>query len=159
MSSPVFRISDCTFSMFKSSSVKQFHFSDNDISDFEFEFQNEKIEDIDLSNNHIRAINQKSLSGLTSLKRDGLSRNAIHTACSTSATFMSLFRNSLNLTKVDLSFNVLECLPVDTFELTTRLQELYIRITCPYVLYPLTPHFYIVKLGFTGVYIIFLFLL
>ena len=26
-------------------------------------------------------------------------------------------------------------------------------------LYPLTPHFYIVKLGFTGVYIIFLFLL
>ena len=34
-----------------------------------------------------------------------------------------------------------------------------IRITCLYVLYPLTPHFYIVKLGFTGVYIIFVFLL
>ena len=34
-----------------------------------------------------------------------------------------------------------------------------IRITCPCVLYPHTPHFYIVKLGFTGVYIIFLFLL
>ena len=34
----------------------------------------------------------------------------------------------------------------------------FIRITCPCVLYPLTPHFYIVKLGFTGVYIIFLFL-
>ena len=33
----------------------------------------------------------------------------------------------------------------------------YIRITCPCDLYPLTPHFYIVKLGFTGVYIIFLF--
>ena len=33
-----------------------------------------------------------------------------------------------------------------------------IRITHPCVLYPLTPHFYIVKLGFTGVYIIFLFL-
>ena len=26
-----------------------------------------------------------------------------------------------------------------------------IRITCPCVLYPRTPHFYIVKLGFTGV--------
>ena len=31
--------------------------------------------------------------------------------------------------------------------------------TCPWNEYPLTPHFYIVKLGFTGVYIIFLFLL
>ena len=34
-----------------------------------------------------------------------------------------------------------------------------IRLTCPCNVYPLTPHFYIVKLGFTGVYIIFLFLL
>ena len=34
-----------------------------------------------------------------------------------------------------------------------------IRITCPCDLYPLTPHFYIVKWGFTGVYIIFFFLL
>ena len=34
-----------------------------------------------------------------------------------------------------------------------------IKIICPCVYYPLTPHFYIVKLGFTGVYIISLFLL
>ena len=34
-----------------------------------------------------------------------------------------------------------------------------IRITCPCDLYPLIPHFYIVKLGFTGVYIFYLFLL
>ena len=31
--------------------------------------------------------------------------------------------------------------------------------TCPCDVDPLTPHFYIVKLGFTGVYIIFVFLL
>ena len=31
-----------------------------------------------------------------------------------------------------------------------------IRITCPCDLYPFTPHFYIVKLEFTGVYFIFL---
>ena len=37
--------------------------------------------------------------------------------------------------------------------------RIVIRKTCPCDLYPLTPHFYIVKLGFTGVYIIFLFLL
>ena len=35
----------------------------------------------------------------------------------------------------------------------------YITRTCLYNVDPLEPHFYIVKLGFTGVYIIFLFLL
>ena len=36
--------------------------------------------------------------------------------------------------------------------------ETNIRITCPCDLYPLTPHFYVVKLGFTGVYIFFILL-
>ena len=35
----------------------------------------------------------------------------------------------------------------------------YIMVTSPCNVHPLTPDFYIVKLGFTGVYIIFLFLL
>ena len=34
-----------------------------------------------------------------------------------------------------------------------------IRITCPCDLYPRKPRFYIVKLGFTGEYVIFLFFL
>ena len=34
-----------------------------------------------------------------------------------------------------------------------------IRITCPCNVYPLIPHFYIVKLGFAGVYLFFLFVL
>ena len=34
-----------------------------------------------------------------------------------------------------------------------------IMITCPCNEDPFTPHFYIVKIGFTGVYIIYLFLL
>ena len=34
-----------------------------------------------------------------------------------------------------------------------------IMLTCPCIEHPLTPNIYIVKLGFTGVYIIFLFLL
>ena len=33
--------------------------------------------------------------------------------------------------------------------------SVYIMQTCPCNIYPLTPHFYIVKLGFTGVYIFF----
>ena len=42
-----------------------------------------------------------------------------------------------------------------------RLDNLHecITRTCLYNVDPLEPHFYIVKLGFTGVYIIFLFLL
>ena len=42
-----------------------------------------------------------------------------------------------------------------------RLSSFVVAImkTCPCDLYPLTHHFYIVKLGFTGVYISFLFLL
>ena len=35
----------------------------------------------------------------------------------------------------------------------------HIMQTCPYNVDPLAPHFYIVKLGFTGVYFILLFLL
>ena len=35
----------------------------------------------------------------------------------------------------------------------------FIRKTCPCKEYPLKPHFYIVKLGFAGVYLFFLFLL
>ena len=34
-----------------------------------------------------------------------------------------------------------------------------IRLTCPCNVYPLTPHFYIVKVELTGVFIIFFFLL
>ena len=40
-----------------------------------------------------------------------------------------------------------------------QILNLFIMVTCPCNEYPLTPHFYIVKVGFTGVYIIFLFLL
>ena len=42
---------------------------------------------------------------------------------------------------------------------TIYISFLSIMIASPCNVYPLTPHFYIVKLGFTGVYIIFLFLL
>ena len=42
---------------------------------------------------------------------------------------------------------------------SSTVKLLNIRKTCPYDLYPLTPHFCIVKLGFTGVYMFFIFLL
>ena len=41
----------------------------------------------------------------------------------------------------------------------TSLEEVIIRITCPCNVYPPEPHFYTAKLGYAGVYQIFLFLL
>ena len=43
--------------------------------------------------------------------------------------------------------------------LIVHVSYLYIRITCPCNEHPLTPHFYIEKVGFNRVYIFFLFLL
>ena len=42
---------------------------------------------------------------------------------------------------------------------TKRMPGSYIRKTCPCNEYPLKPHFYIVKVGYAGVYLFFLFLL
>ena len=54
-----------------------------------------------------------------------------------------------------------QCIFVDKFIYfrPNELQLIYIRITCSCNVNPLTHHFYIVKLGFTGVFIFFLFLL
>ena len=54
---------------------------------------------------------------------------------------------------------VLVCAHIRQFIVFITQLLTFIRITGPFVLNPFTPHFYIVKLGFTGVYIFFLFLL
>ena len=38
---------------------------------------------------------------------------------------------------------------MDIPDIKTSTQVVHIRITCPYDLYPLIPHFYIVKQGYT----------
>ena len=49
------------------------------------------------------------------------------------------------------------CYPSTTyFPITNNVIIVYIRITRPCNVYPLTHHFYIAKLGFTGVFVIFL---
>ena len=58
----------------------------------------------------------------------------------------------------------IKCLPLVHFSVvynfwsfvTNESTQEVITKTCLYNVYPLKPHFYIVKLGFTGVYIIFL---
>ena len=55
------------------------------------------------------------------------------------------------------TINSICCLNICVFVISTFCFEcrtsVHIRITCPCNVYPLTPHFYIVKLGFAGVYI------
>ena len=55
-------------------------------------------------------------------------------------------------------YSIVSCLNVSFRQLITSVGE-DIRITCPCNEHPLTPHFYIEKVGFTRVYIFFLFLL
>ena len=50
-------------------------------------------------------------------------------------------------------------LQVDLLDYLKQSLVSYITKTCPCNVYPLEPHFYIVKLGFAGVYLFFLFLL
>ena len=63
---------------------------------------------------------------------------------------------SFNITKTKMERKKIDYQFINTLLL---LLALYIMITSPCKVYPLTPHFYIVKLGFTGVYIFFLYLL
>ena len=60
-------------------------------------------------------------------------------------------------TKTRISF-VITAKLISAFVFATWIVQ-HIMLTCPCSEYPLTPHFYIAKLGFTGVYIFFLFLL
>ena len=47
----------------------------------------------------------------------------------------------------------------NSFEMQISVLLVNITLTCPFNVYPLTAHFEIIKLGFTGVYTFFLFLL
>ena len=59
--------------------------------------------------------------------------------------------------KLSIKFQVSQSSVSEATDLHTFL--IHIMQTCPCNVHPLKPHFYIVKVGFTGVYIIFLFLL
>ena len=54
--------------------------------------------------------------------------------------------------------NVFVCSGIDLFINYAHVCCLFVRITCPCNEYPLKPHFYIVKLGYAGVYLYVFFL-
>ena len=63
--------------------------------------------------------------------------------------FILFFREKI---RIDISYESPASLADDSHEMSSFI----ITKTCQYIFDPLKPHFYIVKLGFTGVYIIFL---
>ena len=84
--------------------------------------------------------------------------------CGTPWTFLLPFLSFLNLNIVYYYFLWLFCFVLLIKEKSNVCKELQLKgqtitKTCLYNSDTLKPHFYIVKLGFTGVYIIFLFLL
>ena len=58
-----------------------------------------------------------------------------------------------------IEFYLKECCTHIHVQYTCTLGDINIRKTCPCNEYPLKTHFYIVKLGYAGVYLFFLFLL
>ena len=69
--------------------------------------------------------------------------------------------NSMNahLESVKIFIRAFHKIEYDVHRAPKNFSSLAITQTCPCNEDPFTPHFYIVKLGFTGVYIFFLFLL
>ena len=85
------------------------------------------------------------------------------------SSFILLYTNLSGIKKTSLR-NMQKCLYLDTVLIFVKstilsthnhcfINKKNIRKTCPCNVYPLEPHFYIVKLGFAGVYLFFLFLL
>ena len=70
--------------------------------------------------------------------------------------FASIFYHLQNCTKSNRCVPLWHLIRVYTVFLRSILSSEYITKTCLYNFDPLKPHFYILKLGFTGVYIIFL---
>ena len=76
-------------------------------------------------------------------------------------TYVSLQAAGFNIGA--LSIDIGTCMPSscdngDTVALLNT-RKFNIMLTSPCNVYPLIPHFYVVKMGFTGAYIFFLFLL
>ena len=71
-----------------------------------------------------------------------------------SLTFVNIFESSSAINSVCYPF----VMSFQSIGLFRKLQT-FITKTCPCNVYPIEPHFYIVKLGFAGVYLIFLLLI
>ena len=68
----------------------------------------------------------------------------------------TVFKRNTNACTICMSMSAFRRALVCEKPTSVKDGESHIRITCPCDLYPLAPHFYIVKLGVTGVYIFFL---
>ena len=92
----------------------------------------------------------------------GLQHAQIYNGCTPASSSLTLTISQLVWNCVCSVHTILcssrKCIRQGVFK-NIMLSYLNIMITSPCNEYPITPHFYIVKLGFTGVYISFLFLL
>ena len=117
--------SNCTFILYENSSIIELHMTHNDFRNFDIMLVNPIIEYIDLSQNNIETLNPNALLHLASLEKVDFSYNKLY-RMRFEHTWADLFKHKLNLTDINLSYNQLEHLPLNTFSSNLNLK--YIRL-------------------------------
>lgn len=118
---------NCSLEMYVNSSVKDLHFAQNHIPEFNFSLVNPNIKFVNLSYNEIENIDSDALVGLPSLQKLDFSHNQIYKIKPLDTTVPNLFNRNLNLQVIDLSFNWLTYLPKRTFSANINLKQLHLN--------------------------------
>ena len=118
---------NCSLEMYVNSSVKDLHFAQNHIPEFNFSLVNPNIKFVILSYNEIENIDSDALVGLPSLQKLDFSHNQIYKIKPLDTTVPNLFNRNLNLQVIDLSFNWLTYLPKRTFSANINLKQLHLN--------------------------------
>lgn len=119
-----FVTSNCSLSLFPSSSITDFHFSQNYLPNFDILLINDRIKLLNLSKDSIADINPKAFEGMGALNKLDLSYNELSKVTDFENRFSKLFHTSSNLKFVHLNGNGLQYLPKATFVSNLNLEHL-----------------------------------
>ncbi|MEW8545311.1 MAG: hypothetical protein AB2693_17455 [Candidatus Thiodiazotropha sp.] len=120
-------ISNCILEFFDTDSIKEFHFTQNNLPKFEVLIRlDPMIKFLNLSSNQIENIHPDAFTLIPSVNAIDLSNNKLHKMHHFESTFLNLFKHNQNLKRIDMSFNRLLNLPGNTFDSNNEIQELYL---------------------------------
>ena len=119
-----FVCSNCTLLLFNSSSITEYHFSQNYLPNFDILLINHRMKLLDLSKDSIADINPKAFEGMSSLRELDLSCNELSNVTDFEKRFSELFSYSSDLTYVHLNGNGLLYLPNEVFVSNLNLEHL-----------------------------------
>ena len=117
---------NCSVYLFANMSVLELSFTDNLLPQFDVNFFNDGLENLDISNNKFQTINPLALKNLKSIEILDLSRNELFETKFFNETFSVLFRYSQKLKTLLLSSNKLSFLPKRMLSDTNSLENLHL---------------------------------